>query len=91
LWAILFALHYPTVCFQSSTNLTKTFFQHLSLDTDSNAHTITATIQNNEFPTHLVGRYTCSEMINDKKHETTVHVFIQGTYLLIKTSIRKFS
>jgi len=57
-------------------------FQYLSLDTDHNTHTITAKLRRNELTTDLVGRYTCSEIINDKNHEKTVHVFIQGIYFL---------
>jgi hypothetical protein len=66
----------------------------LSLDTDHNTHTITAKLRRNELTTDLVGRYTCSEIINDKNHETTVHVFIQGIaifYISIKNIDEQFS
>ncbi|CAF4671196.1 unnamed protein product, partial [Rotaria sp. Silwood2] len=49
----------------------------LSLTTDDKTHTITAKLERNQLKTNLVGRYTCSEIINNKKHKTTVHIFIQ--------------
>ncbi|CAF0830837.1 unnamed protein product [Adineta steineri] len=51
--------------------------KYLSLDTDFNTNIITATLRRNELTSNLVGRYTCSEIINEKKYEATVHVFIQ--------------
>ncbi|CAF4523047.1 unnamed protein product [Rotaria sp. Silwood1] len=51
--------------------------EELSFTTDDKTHTITAKLERNQLNTNLVGRYTCSEIINGRKHETTVHVFIQ--------------
>jgi hypothetical protein len=46
------------------------------LDTDNNSHIINATLKRDQLRLDLVGRYTCSEIINDKKSETSVYVFI---------------
>ena len=62
-------------------NERKWTFQHLSLDANHETHTVKATLRRNQLRSELVGRYTCSEMINDRKYETIVHVFIQGRLL----------
>ncbi|CAF1068038.1 unnamed protein product [Adineta steineri] len=58
---------------------------HLALNTEYSSNTITATLRRNQFRPELVGRYTCSETINDKIVETSVYVFIQdGTTVFTK-------
>ncbi|CAF5022029.1 unnamed protein product, partial [Rotaria magnacalcarata] len=42
-----------------------------------NTYTITATLRRDKFRTELVGRYTCSEIIDGRRSETSVYVFIQ--------------
>ncbi|CAF3990987.1 unnamed protein product, partial [Rotaria sp. Silwood1] len=52
---------------------------------DHNSYIITATLRRNQLRSELVGRYTCSETIDDKRSETSVHVFIQdGTSVFTK-------
>ena len=41
-------------------------------------HTITAKLRRKRLHSALVGRYTCSEMINNILSTTSVYVFIQG-------------
>ncbi|CAF1076010.1 unnamed protein product [Rotaria sp. Silwood1] len=72
---------------KSSINFTvpTTAIDHLSLDMDHNSYIITATLRRNQLRSELVGRYTCSETIDDKRSETSVHVFIQdGTSVFTK-------
>ncbi|CAF3221282.1 unnamed protein product [Rotaria socialis] len=58
---------------------------HLSLDMNNNTYTITATLRREKFRTELVGRYTCSEITNGQRSETSVYVFIQdGTSVFTK-------
>ncbi|CAF4355352.1 unnamed protein product, partial [Adineta steineri] len=58
---------------------------HLALNTEYSSNTITATLRRNQFRPELVGRYTCSETINDRIVETSVYVFIQdGTTVFTK-------
>ncbi len=62
----------------------------MSLDTNYESNTITATLKN-EFRSDLVGRYTCSETINDKKYETSAYIFIQGRIWFFETNfVKKF-
>ncbi|UJR28562.1 hypothetical protein I4U23_009795 [Adineta vaga] len=57
---------------------------HLALNRDYQSKIVTATLRN-QLRSELVGRYTCSETVNDKKQETSVHVFIQdGTSVFTK-------
>ncbi len=64
----------------------------MSLDTDYNSQTITATLRGDQLRSDLVGRYTCSETINDKKSETSVYVFIvDGSSVFTKRLYPKVS
>ncbi|CAF4132619.1 unnamed protein product [Rotaria sordida] len=63
-----------------------TAIDHLSLNMNYDSYTITATLRRNQLRPELVGRYTCLEIINDKRSETSAHVFIQdGTSVFTKT------
>ncbi len=60
------------------------------MDTDYNSHTITAKLRRNQFRPELVGRYSCSETINDKNSETSIYVFIQGISFLLSKKTEFF-
>ena len=38
----------------------------------------------------LIGRYTCTETVKDKKHEKIVHVYVQGSVSLLKMFTHMF-
>lgn len=66
------------------------FLQHLSLNNDHNAYTVTATLRRNQLSLDLIGRYTCSEIINGKKSETSAYVYIvDGISVFTKRSYPK--
>ncbi|CAF0895692.1 unnamed protein product [Adineta ricciae] len=74
-------LEYFLQCKGSRNSITltvpSTATNHLSLNTDYQTNTVTAKLRRSQLTSDLVGRYTCSEIIDDKKQETNVHVFIQ--------------
>ena len=66
------------------------FLQHLTLITDYNSYTVTATLRRNQLSLDLIGRYTCSEIINGKKSETSAYVYIvDGISVFTKRSYPK--
>ena len=56
-------------------------FKHLIFNTNGQKNAIIAELRRNKLTSDLTGRYTCSEIVKNRLEQTTVHVFIYGSFV----------